>query len=155
GPLAVRQQLAQIGAKVDGDAVGEGRAALHADAERLSNRAVAAVGSQQILRPDGECRPCLAITQLGHDVLSQLVDRNDFWGDPRPRSDPHAPWRDQRLQSILRKKAPPKRTDIPDTRIQTPYKFGCRAAKQSPPRDAPAVLNELLFGAPADRRFDS
>jgi hypothetical protein len=65
--VAVPDELAQVGAEVDGDAVGERPAAGHVDAAALANRAVGAVGGDQVVGADG----------LGGAAVPGAEDRRD------------------------------------------------------------------------------
>jgi len=141
--VAVPDELAQVGAEVDGDAIGERAAPGHLDAAALADRAVGAVGGDQVVGADGLGGAAVPGAEDRRDPVVVLLEGDQVGGVGvlgaallgRPAQ--------QRLQPDLGDEQPRRRAQRLDALVEAPEEELQLRATQALHRDDGAVLHEL------------
>ena len=110
--VAVTHQPAHVRLEVDRDAVREAAVAEPADTEPLADRAVRAVGRDEIPRPHGALGPSVTRPDDGRHPLRVLLDRDGLRRVLDPRSQTLRGSEQHRLEPDLRDEDPRRRTDL-------------------------------------------
>jgi hypothetical protein len=142
--VAVPDELAQVRAEVDGDAVGERPAPGQLDAAARADRAVRAVGGDQVVGADGLGRAAVPGTEDRRDPVVVLLEGDQLGGVGvlgaallgRPAQ--------QRLQPDLGDEQPRRGAQRLDALVEVPEEELHLRAGQTLHRDDGAVLQELL-----------
>src|SRR4051812_22428727 len=76
--VAPTHQFADVGPEVDGDAVGEAAPTIHRYAQAFADRAVHAVGGDQVVGGDDLFGSAGVRADDGHDMVSTLLERDQI-----------------------------------------------------------------------------
>ena len=152
--VPVAEQFADVGAEVDRDAVREAPVAQHLDPEAPPDRAVRAVGGDQVLRPHGPLVAAVTRPDAGRHPVAVLRDVDDLRCVLHLGAARACLVEQDRLQADLGDEHPGRGAEVFDALVDLPEVPVELLAAQALDRHDRPVLDELAGGRLLDRRLD-
>ena len=153
--VAVADQRADVGAKVDRDAVGEAAVALRADAEALAHRALGAVGGDHVARAHRTLARAAPIAQVHGHAVVVLLELDRLAGVFEPRAARLGMPAENGLEADLRHEQAWCGAQVLDAFVDRAEVPGELLAAERLDRDDRAVLDELGGGRGLDLRLQA
>ncbi len=133
--VAVTQQLAAVGAEVDGDASRELRVAAHADAQPLAHRAATSVRGDDVACAHRALGPGVEVAQRRRHAVRVLIQGDRLGAVAERRTELERPLAQDRLQSVLVDEDPDGRAEALDALVELLDVGGELAARERLDRD--------------------